>query len=284
MKMFFILLVLSLSCSDSKQKEKEVIIQEKNKAKVNNIVSDIDSLPVYDKYDEKDELKFEYEIIGSIPHDTRAYTQGYKYYNGYLYESTGQYGFSSIRKINPITGEILKKEYVNLRFFSEGIEIYDGKIFMLTWKNSICKVYDLETFGELNEFRYTGEGWGLCFGNGYFYMSNGSNIIQMIEPKNFSVVDKFELFDNEGYPLMDLNELELAKGFIFANLWMRDKIAVIDPTSKSLVKIMDFSDLRGKLKNYDNAETMNGIAYNKNNDIFYITGKNWDTTFLVKIK
>jgi glutamine cyclotransferase len=288
MKLLYLILLFSLSCTDSKQnKSQEINTQnitsdntEKSQSNITN--SEINT---YDNQEiEQENLNFTFQVLGTIPHDTKAYTQGFVFYNGYLYESTGQYGRSSLRKISPLSGEILKKESVNMRYFAEGIEVYDNKLYMLTWQNSLCKVYDIETFNEVKEFRYVGEGWGLCFIKNYFYMSNGSNVIQVIEPNEFKVVDSFEVFDFDGFPVMDINELEFAKGYIFANLWLRDKIAIIDPIKRKLVNIIDFSELRKQLRNQRIAETMNGIAYDKENDVFYLTGKNWDTTFIVKIK
>lgn len=286
MKLLILLFLFSLSCSDSK---KQSNIKSENNSPKNELVSEItnnnnNSIKNNSNQIKTENLQFTFEIIEEIPHDTDAYTQGLIFKNNYLYESTGQYGKSSLRKVNPKTGIIEKKISIGFIYFAEGIEVLNENIYLLTWKNNICKVYDINTFEEVDEKRYAGEGWGLCLANNKFYMSNGSNIIQILDSDSFLPIDQFPLNDLDGFALYDINELEFAKGYIFANLWMKDKIAVIDINSRSLVKIIDFSELRNKLGNKRNAEVMNGIAYDKKEDVFYITGKYWDKVFIVKIK
>ena len=281
MKLLILLFLFCISCSDSK---KQTIQKTENISNPNELNSEnINTNKISNNF-KTENLKFTYELIDEIPHDTEAYTQGLIFYNNFLYESTGQYGKSSLRKLNPKTGKIEMKISVGFIYFAEGIEVYNDKIYLLTWKNNLCKVFDINTFKEVDEKRYAGEGWGLCYANNKFYLSNGSNKIQILESDSFLPIDQFPLNDLDGFALYDINELEFAKGYIFANLWMKDKIAVIDINSRSLLKIIDFSELRNRLGNKRNAEVMNGIAYDKNEDVFYITGKYWDKVFKVKIK
>jgi glutaminyl-peptide cyclotransferase len=279
-------LLLSFSCSESKTKTEQNKTEQINQSSKNILDSSekhniLDNKP--EIYESQSKLKFEYELIDEFYHDSEAYTQGYIFKNNILFESTGQFGSSSLRKVDPKTGNLIQKISIGLRYFAEGIEIYNDKIYLLTWKNNICKVYDSVNFGEIGEFRYSGEGWGLCLINDVFYMSNGTNELQIIDPKTFKVIRKIDVFDQDGYALGDLNELEYAKGYIFANIWMTDKIAIINPIDGKVLHIMDFHQLRKRLKNNSTAETFNGIAYDKNEDIFYLTGKNWNKTFKVRI-
>lgn len=293
MKFLFLLIFLIFSCNNSNgQKDHDKVSEETN----SNIISEnkksnsanTDSINNLNKSNQntlstKDTLKFEFEIIGEIYHNPKFYTQGYIYYQDFLYESTGQHGESGIYKINPKDGKVIQQNSLNIRFFGEGLEVYKDKLYLLTWRNQVCKVFGIKSFTEINEFRYVGEGWGLCRINDLFYMSDGSDKIQIKEPNSFSTIDYFSIEDERGYPLNDLNELEYAKGYIFANIWMTDKIVIIDPDLKKTIKIIDFSVLRSKLINNPQAEVLNGIAYDKENDIFYLTGKNWNKTFKVRI-
>ena len=275
---YYVTLLLFLFACNNSESQK-INNEDKNKKTTNNIQNSVEE----EKPIVQDSLKFEFEVIGEIYHNPSFYTQGYVYKNNFLYESIGQYGESAIHKIDIKTGQSLKSENVGLRYFGEGIEIFNNKIYLLTWREQVCKVFDLNSFSEVGEMFYDGEGWGLCAINGLFYMSDGSDKIQIKEPNSFKTIDEFSLMGEDNLPLNDINELEYAKGYIFANIWMTNKIAVIDPVRKSLVRIMDFSVLRKKLKNNPKAEAFNGIAYNPDEDIFYLTGKNWNTTFKVRI-
>lgn len=280
MKIILLLIFLSISCSEATKKS-----EQEDKIIPSSITKKVETKEIKIQKEEivGEKLQFEYEVLEEIPHDINAYTQGYIFKNNILYESTGQYGSSTLRKVDPKTGQVIQKISVGFRYFAEGIEMYNDKIYLLTWKNNICKVYDSVNLGEIGEYRYSGEGWGLCLINDKFYMSNGTNLLQIIDPKTFSVVNTFNVIDQDGFPLMDLNELEYAKGYIFANIWMTDKISVINPNTGVVVNIIDFHPLRKRLKNNSSAETFNGIAYNEKEDVFYLTGKNWSKTFKVRI-
>lgn len=218
------------------------------------------------------------EIIQTIPHDTMAFTQGYFFKDKFLYESTGLYGKSSLRKVNPLNGDVIKKVDIDKKYFAEGIEFYEDSIYMLTWKEQTCKVFDFE-FNEIKQFNYSGEGWGLSLQKDKFYMSDGTNIIKIIDPKSFNVIGKIEIFDNK-VPLAKINELQSVNEYILANIWYTDKVAVL--LDGKLDRFLDLSFLRNYLKN-KRAEVMNGIAYDNLENVLYVTGKFWDLVFKLKI-
>lgn len=223
-----------------------------------------------------------FEIVETIPHDKNSYTQGYFFKDNFLYESTGLYGRSSLRKINPTNGEVLKKVDIEKTYFAEGIEHYNNKIYMLTWREQACKVFDLDSFQEINKFNYAGEGWGISLFENNFYVSNGSNTIQVIDPENFKLVDKFSVFNEKNQPLVRLNELQVVGDFLLANIWFTDEIVFINLKDKKFIKSINFLSLRNMLKN-KKSEVMNGIAYDSVEKSFYITGKFWDLAFKIKI-
>lgn len=223
-----------------------------------------------------------WEIIETLPHDVNAYTQGLIYHDDYLYESTGHYGQSTIRKINPETGQVLKKESIPDAYFGEGITILDNKMYMLTWESRLCLIINLETFKIENTFSYRGEGWGITDDGTFLIMSDGSNLLRYIDPTLRQVVKTLPVSYN-GRPVSKLNELEFINGKIWANLYGEDRIAVIEPTTGAIEFVIDFSELRKSEKQNPFAEVFNGIAYDKNKNEIYLTGKNWSGLHKIKI-
>ena len=221
---------------------------------------------------------YSYRVVNDYPHDKTAYTQGLLYHNGYFYESTGQEGQSSVRKVEIETGEILKIHNLESKFFGEGLVIYDGRLFQLTWKNKVGFVYDLQTFEEIRRVHYTTQGWGLASNGEQLIMSDGTNKIYFLEPEYFTVVSSIEVYDNER-PVWQLNELEYINGELWANIYMTDRIARIDPSNG---KVLAYIDLKGILPDrYDHSELaeLNGIAWDSENKRLFITGKNWPRLF-----
>jgi glutaminyl-peptide cyclotransferase len=225
---------------------------------------------------------FSWELLETIPHDVTAYTQGLVYHNDYLYESTGHYGHSTIRKINPETGQILKKESIPDAYFGEGITIFEDKIYMLTWESRQCLIINLETFKIENTFSYRGEGWGLTHDDKHLIMSDGTNLLRFIDPAMRQVVKTLPVSYNSR-PVSQLNELEYIEGKIWANLYGEDRIAIIDPVTGAIENVIDFSELRKFEKSNPHAEVFNGIAYDKNKKYIYLTGKNWSGFSRIKI-
>lgn len=224
---------------------------------------------------------YSYNIIKTYSHDARAFTEGLVYEDGVLYESTGKYNESTLRKVDLETGEILKLHKLSDNYFGEGIAIYDNKIFQLTWKTNVGFIYDKDTFSLINKFYYNTEGWGLTHNDEHLIMSDGTDEINFLNPKNFKKVYSVKVHD-EFKPITRLNELEFIQGEIYANVWRTDKIARICPHSG---KITGWIDLKGLLspKEYKNAGTLNGITYDKQNNRIFVTGKMWPKIFEIKL-
>lgn len=228
-------------------------------------------------------INYKFRVVDKIPHDEQAYTQGLFYYNGFLYESTGHRGLSSLRKIDPKTGKVSEKKNVPNRYFSEGICLVGNRIYMITWTSGKCFLYDLNTFDKIDEMEYRGQGWGLTNYNNNLLMSVGSNVLRVIDPSDFSVIKSISIVDENYNPIGYLNELELVNGDIWANVWMKDEIAIIDIGSGKVKGWLDISQLRNDYVHNPDQEVANGIAYDEKNDIVYITGKYWEYIFKLQI-
>ncbi len=224
----------------------------------------------------------DWKFVERIEHDKTSYTQGLIYYKDYLYESTGLYGKSTLQKINPKTGVVLKKESIPASYFGEGITIFEDKIYMLTWESRLCLVINLETFKIENTFSYSGEGWGLTNDGEQLIMSDGTNLLRFIDPISRTVAKTLPVTFNTR-PVSMLNELEYIDGKIWANLYGEDRIAIINPTSGAIENVIDFSELRNSEKGNPFAEVFNGIAYNNIDKYIYLAGKNWSGITVIKI-
>jgi glutamine cyclotransferase len=226
---------------------------------------------------------YTFKVRKSFPHDPAAFTQGLVLYDGALFESTGLYGASSLRKVDLQTGRVLRKIDVPAEYFAEGMTIFQGKIFQLTWKAHKGFTYDPKSFEKTGEFAYEGEGWGLTHDDRFLIMSDGTNQIRFLDPSNFEVVRTIKVFD-AARPLMELNELEYIKGEIYANVWQTDRIARIAPASG---EVREWIDLHGLLEIKDNSQpvdVLNGIAYDEATDRLFVTGKLWPKLFEIQLK
>lgn len=226
--------------------------------------------------------QYSYRIVRSYPHDPKAYTQGLFYHNGYLYEGTGQNGASSLRKIELTTGKVVQSLNISQQYFGEGIALLNGKIYQLTWRSGIGFVYDLASFNMLHSFGYSTQGWGLTANDRELVMSDGSNIVRFMEPDGFSEVKHIEVYDNEG-PVQMLNELEYYKGMLLANIYLTDRIAMINPENG---EVKGYINLKGLLKSSErngNEDVLNGIAYDSQNDRLFVTGKYWPKLFEIRL-
>jgi glutaminyl-peptide cyclotransferase len=226
---------------------------------------------------------YTYEVVNSWPHDPKAFTQGLVFYDKYLYESTGHHGTSSLRRVELKSGKVKKKIDVPQEYFAEGITLFEGKIFQLTWQSHKCFVYDLKDFDLLSEFHQTGEGWGLTNDGKSLIMSDGSNQLRFLEPNTFLPVRAVSVFDN-GQPLTQLNELEYVKGEIYANIWKSDRIVRLDPASGKILGWIDLSGLRPPDVENDTDNVLNGIAYDEHEDRLFVTGKRWTKLFEIRLK
>ena len=222
-----------------------------------------------------------FTLIKSYPHDRDAFTQGLLYLDGFLYESTGLNGRSSIRKVKVETGEIVQRHEIPSQYFGEGIAVWGSELFELTWQSGIAFVYDRLTFKEKRTFRYTGEGWALTGDADGLIMSDGTDALRFIDPATFRERRRVSV-TADGQPLRNLNELEYVKGEIFANVWMTDRIARINPQSG---KVTGWIDLSGLLPPRDraSADVLNGIAYDQAGDRLFVTGKLWPRVFEIKL-
>ncbi|MFO7923321.1 MAG: glutaminyl-peptide cyclotransferase [Bacteroidales bacterium] len=226
--------------------------------------------------------KYTYNIINSYPHDIRAFTQGLVYYGGFLYESTGRYGQSTLRKVDVETGGVLRSLKLERDLFGEGLCVHDDKLYQLTWKSKVGFIYDIETFRMLSRVYYDTEGWGLTSDGSNLLKSDGSHYIYVLDPQYFSETDKFEVFDNNGR-VQGLNELEFIDGTVYANVYGTDEIAMIDRESGRLEGIIDLKGLLDRRYRHPELDVLNGIAWDHENDRLFVTGKNWPRLFEIEV-
>jgi len=224
-----------------------------------------------------------YEIVNTWPHDKDAYTQGLVFYEGSLLESTGQEGRSSLRRVEPETGKVLKKVEVPRPYFAEGITLLKGKIYQLTWQHQLGFIYDAVSFEKLGEFSYKGEGWGLTNDGSALILSDGSNRIRFFDPATFQVNRTISVLDDRA-PIASINELEFVHGEIYANIWHKERVARIDPQTGRVLGWIDLTGLRALADAHDNEAVLNGIAYDESNDRMFVTGKLWPKLFEIRVK
>jgi glutamine cyclotransferase len=231
----------------------------------------------------KSEVPFyTFQVVRSWPHDPGAYTQGLEFYKGMLYESTGLYERSSLRKVDLESGKVLQQHDLPPEYFGEGITVFQDKIYQLTWQSQKGFIYDLQTFQLLREFSYNGEGWGLTHDDHFLIMSNGTNEIRFLDPGTLQTKRTLEV-RSEGRPLSNLNELEYIKGEIFANVYESDYIVRIDPGTG---KVLGWIDLTGLLSSADRrqpVDVLNGIAYDGTKERLVVTGKLWPKLFEIRL-
>jgi len=232
---------------------------------------DSDKIPVYG-----------YKIIQVYPHDTEAFTQGLVFKDGFLYEGTGLFRNSSLRKIDLESGKVLKIKKIPDRFFGEGITIFGDRIIQLTWKGNIGFVYNKNTFNLTDRFNYPYEGWGICQDGKYLIVSDGTSTIRFLEPDNFREISRITVQEN-GTPINNINELEYVKGEIYANIWQSEFIAKINPLNGSISGWIDLTGLL-KMENVEKkVDVLNGIAYDRENDRLFVTGKLWPFVFEIEL-
>jgi glutamine cyclotransferase len=223
-----------------------------------------------------------YEIKNIYPHDHAAFTQGLIYKDGLLWESTGQYGSSSLRKVDLKSGKVLKSISVPRDYFAEGMTIFRDHVFQLTWQNNKGFIYNPEDFAKTGEFHYTGEGWGLTHDADSLILSDGTNQIRFLDPETFTVRRTISVLEN-GQPLEELNELEYVKGEIYANVWRTDRIVRIDPRDGRLTGTIDLSGLLPEADRDADTDVLNGIAYDEQGDRLFVTGKDWSKLFEIRL-
>ncbi len=222
-----------------------------------------------------------FEILATIPHDPEAFTQGLVVHNGLLYESTGQYGESTIRQVELTTGRVEKLSALSSYYFGEGITVLGERLYQLTWRSNLTFVYDVETLDRVGTLRNEGEGWGLTDDGSKLIVSDGSATIRFHDPETFDVLSRLEVTDG-GRVVTNLNELEFINGEIWANVWYQDRIARISPKTGSVLGWIDLSGLyppssRGP------EDVLNGIAYDEDTGRLFVTGKNWAWLYEIEV-
>lgn len=224
-----------------------------------------------------------YTVQRSLPHDIKAFTQGFTIHKGQLYESTGQ-NTSWIGIVNVTTGLAEKKIQLTPEFFGEGITILNNKIYQLTWQDSIGFVYDLATFKKLREFNYNTEGWGLTHDSTHLIMSDGSSTLYYLDTLSFEVSKSLKISYN-GKPLTALNELEYVDGFIYANVWQTNLVAKINAHTGIVLGFLDLSALAQQAGMINpNQDVLNGIAWHEGTKSLLVTGKYWPLIYILKLK
>lgn len=226
-----------------------------------------------------------YTIAAEYPHDTSAYTQGLEFYNGKLYEGTGDYRTSSLRVTDYKTGKVERKHMMGTdSIFGEGITIFKNKIYQLTWENNIVYVYDVNNIDKpINTFKWPYKGWGITHNGTDLIISDGTAKLYFVNADDFKLKSTIGVTEN-GNPVYELNELEYIDGFIFANVYQTDKIVKIDPASGFVVGKIDFRDaLRNRFEVTSRTDYFNGIAYDSATKKILITGKRWPKMFELKL-
>jgi glutamine cyclotransferase len=225
-------------------------------------------------------LHYTYSVVKVYPHDTSAFTEGLVFDGGFLYESTGLKGNSSLRRVDLETGGVLQVLSLQSQYFGEGIAVVGGKIVQLTWQSHVGFVYDKASFVLLQEFQYPTEGWGLTYDGKRLIMSDGTANLYFLDPVTFQRIGQVTVHDTG--PVNKLNELEYINGSVYANVWMEEKIAVINPQNGQVTAWIDLTGIQD-LTNQDPNNVLNGIAYDANGDRLFVTGKMWPHIFEIKL-
>jgi len=227
---------------------------------------------------------YSYKIVNQYPHDITSYTQGLEFYNGDLYESTGQHNQSKLRKVDYKTGEVLKNIDLDGIYFGEGLTILNDKIYQLTWKKGTGFIYDIDSFEKTGSFKYgiSKEGWGLCNDSEKLYKSDGTENIWILDTQTLTEKEKIQVYTNKG-KIVGINEMEWVKGKIYANRYQKNGVAIINPSNGAIEAVVDFTPLKNKVTQHDALDVLNGIAYNPETNTIFVTGKNWDKLFEVEI-
>lgn len=225
-----------------------------------------------------------FEVINTYPHDITSYTQGLEFNNGVLYESTGQYGESKLRKVNYKTGEPIKSVDISKDYFGEGITVLNNKLYFLTWQKGTGFVYNPETLEKESSFKYgkSKEGWGFCNDGQTLYKSDGTEKIWKLNPQTLAEETNIQVYTNKG-KIGRLNELEWIDGKIYSNIYQKDGVVIINPKNGATEAVIDFSSLKQKVTKHAKLDVLNGIAYNPETKTIFVTGKRWDKLFEVKI-
>ena len=224
-----------------------------------------------------------YEVVASHPHDPGAYTQGLTWADGALYESTGRYGTSSVRRVDLESGEVRRRFDLPDDMFGEGLAYHEGRLFQLTWYSGLALVYDAETLEFLEQIPYEGEGWGLTTAGRHLIQSDGSDLLRFRDPETFQEVRRVRVHVGERR-VLQLNELEWIDGEVWANLWKSDLIARIDPESGRVRAWVDLAGIFDTSRILDEDAVLNGIAHDPETGRLFVTGKLWPQLFEIELR
>ncbi len=225
---------------------------------------------------------YSYKVVKMYPHDTKAFTEGLEFHNGALWESTGENGASSIRRVDLETGKPLEDHPLSLLYFGEGITFFGERLFQLTYMNGVAFEYDAKTFKQLQSFHYSGEGWALTHDAKRLIMSDGSSALRFLDPSSFQ--EQGRLVVREGTrPITNLNELEWIEGEIWANIWTQEMVARIDPRNGQVNSWVDLGGLRKLAGCGESCDVLNGIAYDAARKRIFVTGKYWPKLIQIEV-
>lgn len=224
-----------------------------------------------------------YTVVARYPHDRFAYTQGLTVHEGELYESTGSYGRSSLRHVALETGEVLRQADLSSAFFGEGIAIFGDRVYQLTWHRGVARVSSLDRFELVRTFEYEGEGWGLTTDGERLYMSDGTHELRILDPATFAELGRLPVLQGDRV-VEKLNELEWVEGEIWANVWKSDWIVRIDPDSGQVVGWIDLRGIFDASGITDEDAVLNGIAYDRQAERIFVTGKMWPWLFEIEVE
>ncbi len=223
-----------------------------------------------------------YLVLQRFPHDASAFTEGLVYADGVLYESTGLNGASTLRKVDLETGAVLASMPIADQYFGEGLTLFDGRLYQLTWQSQIGFVYDPGCFCQTGQFTYTGEGWGLTHDAQDLIMSDGTPVIRFLDPDTFAVTNAISVHDGD-QPVVNINELEYINGEIWANIWQTNLIARIDPASGAVLGWVNLAGLLPDADRTPETDVLNGIAYDPATNRLFVTGKRWPALFQIAV-
>jgi glutamine cyclotransferase len=228
--------------------------------------------------------RYGYTVVRSFPHDPKAFTQGLEYFDGFLYEGTGLKGRSAVRKVELESGKVVQEEKLHPQYFGEGITIAQGKIFQVTWKDRQGFIYDVKTMKFIRNFTYFGEGWGLTHDTGGIIMSDGTSTLRFLETTRFQERRRVKVVDG-GVAIERLNELEMVRGEIWANVWETDLVVRISPKDGRVLGWIDLKGLLGAPNVKLGPEAvLNGIAFDAQKNRIFVTGKLWPRVFEITVK
>jgi glutamine cyclotransferase len=233
-------------------------------------------------YSDEAPKRYGYKVVKSYPHNRDAFIQGLVYDNGLFFEGTGQQTGSSLREVELATGKVMRQHNLDPSLFGEGITLYRDHIYQVTWENKVGFVYDKSTFSLIKKIYYGTQGWGLTTINDRIVMSDGTNVLYLLEPESFTVVSRIEVYDDKE-KIDSLNELEYINGEIWANIWMSDLIARIDPQSGKVNGYINLKGILPESERLSDTDVLNGIAYDKEGGRIFVTGKRWPKLYEIKI-